>query len=167
MRRTVAIVGAKHHPGAVNILRNLHDNASLTLARDPDNAHDKNAIAVSWDWIMLGFVPARDAADIAPVMDARGITQMPGRFNKLDGVDCSVTIEIHDPAARHLTEQEQHVLHAALRRSAPPTPDVQTIDMAAAAKASPTPDALTCPICGGAGKLAAHQCWGCRGTGRI
>jgi hypothetical protein len=41
----------------------------LTLAREPDNAHDSNAVRLEWQGRMLGYVPRRDNADLARQMD--------------------------------------------------------------------------------------------------
>jgi hypothetical protein len=41
----------------------------LTLAREPDNAHDPNAVRLEWQGRMLGYVPKRDNTDLARQMD--------------------------------------------------------------------------------------------------
>jgi hypothetical protein len=41
----------------------------LTLAREPANAHDSNAVRIEWQGRMLGYVPRADNADIARQMD--------------------------------------------------------------------------------------------------
>lgn len=41
----------------------------LTLKREPDNPHDRNAIQVFWQGHMLGFVPRRENKAIARAMD--------------------------------------------------------------------------------------------------
>ena len=41
----------------------------LTLAREPANAHDANAIRIQWRGHMLGYVPRKDNADLARQMD--------------------------------------------------------------------------------------------------
>jgi hypothetical protein len=43
----------------------------LQLVRDPENAHDRNAIQIHWrNERMLGHVPRTVAADVAPLLDA-------------------------------------------------------------------------------------------------
>ncbi len=42
---------------------------ALTLAREPDNAHDANAVIVSWNGQRLGYVPRRENSDVARQMD--------------------------------------------------------------------------------------------------
>ena len=41
----------------------------LTLAREPANPHDPNAIKLAWQGHMLGYVPGRENADLARQMD--------------------------------------------------------------------------------------------------
>jgi hypothetical protein len=41
----------------------------LTLAREPQNPHDPNAVRLEWQGRMLGYVPKRDNADLARQMD--------------------------------------------------------------------------------------------------
>ena len=41
----------------------------LTLAREPGNPHDTNAVRIEWQGRMLGYVPRKDNADIARQMD--------------------------------------------------------------------------------------------------
>jgi hypothetical protein len=42
---------------------------ALTLAREPANPHDSNAIKLAWQGHMLGYVPRRENADLARQMD--------------------------------------------------------------------------------------------------
>ena len=41
----------------------------LTLAREPENPHDANAVRLEWQGRMLGYVPRKDNADLARQMD--------------------------------------------------------------------------------------------------
>lgn len=41
----------------------------LTLAREPENAHDTNAVRVEWNGNRLGYVPRRENSDVARQMD--------------------------------------------------------------------------------------------------
>ena len=41
----------------------------LTLAREPANPHDANAVRLEWQGRMLGYVPKRDNGDLARQMD--------------------------------------------------------------------------------------------------
>ena len=84
MKCTVAIVGAQYHRGAPDALRRLEERwkmiqsgrglapvkDKLELAREPDNAHDPNAIAFKYKGVMLGYVPRQDAKVVSKVIDA-------------------------------------------------------------------------------------------------
>ena len=41
----------------------------LTLAREPANPHDANAVRIEWQGRMLGYVPRKDNPDLARQMD--------------------------------------------------------------------------------------------------
>lgn len=41
----------------------------LTLAREPENTHDTNAVRVEWNGNRLGYVPRRENSDVARQMD--------------------------------------------------------------------------------------------------
>lgn len=76
MTTTVTIVGSQYHSGAEDHLKLLDrfgdNNRPLSLKREPNNKHDRNAVAV-YDWterLHLGYVPRQDAVAIAKVMDA-------------------------------------------------------------------------------------------------
>ena len=70
------IRGVRHQNGAEFAIRNhVRQGTELTLRREPQNPHDKNAIGV-WGphgQTFLGFVAAELAERIAPLMD-RGET---------------------------------------------------------------------------------------------
>jgi len=86
MRCHCLIVGAQYHPGGPEQLKRLADlkrkfpdmPIGLELRREPENPHDRNAVAV---WCRfrkdgrtqeqhLGYVPRGDAKAVAKVMDA-------------------------------------------------------------------------------------------------
>ena len=41
----------------------------LALVREPENAHDANAVRVEWNGHRLGYVPRRENSDVARQMD--------------------------------------------------------------------------------------------------
>ena len=43
---------------------------ALTLIREPENVHDKNAIRVEWRGEKLGYLPRRENKTVATAMDA-------------------------------------------------------------------------------------------------
>ncbi len=55
------LAGVNHRPGARARLALLLSGEQLTLVPEPDNAYDKNAIAVYDGDMHLGYVPAIDA----------------------------------------------------------------------------------------------------------
>ena len=54
---------------------------ALTLAREPDNPHDSNAVRVEWQGQMLGYVPRRENQAVARHMDSGG--KVEARVSKL------------------------------------------------------------------------------------
>ncbi|MBI1989223.1 MAG: HIRAN domain-containing protein [Betaproteobacteria bacterium] len=53
----------------------------LTLAREPDNPHDSNAVRVEWQGHKLGYVPRRENQAVARHMDSGG--KVEARVSKL------------------------------------------------------------------------------------
>ena len=54
---------------AAEVWPQLRVGDALELAREPDNPHDANAIAVTWRGRKLGYVPRRDNAALAWGLD--------------------------------------------------------------------------------------------------
>jgi hypothetical protein len=52
-----------------DVWQSIKPGDRLTLAREPANAHDANAVRIEWQGRMLGYVPRADNADIARQMD--------------------------------------------------------------------------------------------------
>jgi hypothetical protein len=73
------IAGVNHRPGAKERLAQILPGETLTLAREPDNAYDKNAVAVYDGDKHLGYVPAVDAPAIAKaLLETRVVTRYVG-----------------------------------------------------------------------------------------
>ena len=51
------------------VLHALRAGDTLTLVREPHNAHDANAIRVDWDGHRLGYVPRSQNAALAAALD--------------------------------------------------------------------------------------------------
>ena len=69
--RVAGVAGAGRHHDAVLQGDGLAPGRALTLRRDPDNAHDPNAIAVlDAGGGQAGWVPRELAAELAPRLDA-------------------------------------------------------------------------------------------------
>jgi hypothetical protein len=58
------LAGFRYHAGA-EVWRELRVGDRLELAREPDNAHDANAVKVLWRGRLLGYVPRRENAALA------------------------------------------------------------------------------------------------------
>jgi hypothetical protein len=63
------VAGARHHAEALE-QGDAAPGRPLTLARERDNPHDPNAIAVHAGGQHIGFVPRELAAELAPQLDA-------------------------------------------------------------------------------------------------
>ena len=64
------IVGSQYRTGARVAIAALRTGEVLTLRREPDNPHDRNAVAVhAADGTKLGYVPRVDAGAVAKVLD--------------------------------------------------------------------------------------------------
>lgn len=62
------LAGFQYHDGR-KLWAELQVGDALTLAREPDNPYDANAVRVDWRGHKLGYVPRRENADIARLMD--------------------------------------------------------------------------------------------------
>ena len=81
---TSTIVGTRFRPpSAMTLLGLLPKGAHLLLQREPLNKHDANATAVYHGDEHLGYLPAGDAATLAPILDRLG----------LDRHDATITFE--------------------------------------------------------------------------
>ena len=58
------LAGFRYH-AAAEVWRELRVGDRLELAREPDNAHDTNAVKVLWRGRPLGYVPRRENAALA------------------------------------------------------------------------------------------------------
>lgn len=67
---STACVGVRFYDGATAKLQDATDETSIILVREPDNKFDANAIAVLYDEMKCGHIPAAQAALIAPLLDA-------------------------------------------------------------------------------------------------
>lgn len=67
-----SIVGSNFAPGATVALKRMQGGEELKLVREPDNKHDKNAIAVYCGTQRLGFVPKTHNVTLAAFIDSHG-----------------------------------------------------------------------------------------------
>jgi hypothetical protein len=63
-----ALAGFRYH-AAAEVWDQLQVGDALSMAREPDNPHDANAVSVSWRGRKLGYVPRRENAALAWGLD--------------------------------------------------------------------------------------------------
>lgn len=62
------LAGFQYHHGKA-VWAEIQAGDALTLTREADNFYDDKAIRVDWRGLKLGYVPRRENADIARLMD--------------------------------------------------------------------------------------------------
>lgn len=62
------LAGFQFHAGK-KLWPQMRVGDSLSLIREPENVHDSRAIRVEWQGRQIGYVPRRENADIARLMD--------------------------------------------------------------------------------------------------
>lgn len=62
------LAGSQYH-ALPEVVSQIRVGDTLTLKRDADNPHDRNAIQVLWQGHLLGFVPRRENKAVARAMD--------------------------------------------------------------------------------------------------
>jgi hypothetical protein len=83
------LAGFQYHVGK-KLWPQMQVGDALTLVREPDNPHDARAVRVEWRGHKLGYVPRRENADVARLMD--GGQTLTARIARL--------AEVRDPWAR-------------------------------------------------------------------
>lgn len=83
------LAGFQYHQGK-KLWEEMKAGDALTLVREPDNPYDARAIRVDWRGHKLGYVPRRENADIARLMD--GGAKLEARISRL--------VESRDPWQR-------------------------------------------------------------------
>lgn len=74
------LAGFQFHAGKA-VWTKLRVGDALALVREPDNPHDARAVRVDWRGYKLGYVPRRENADVARLLD-RG-TPLAARISRL------------------------------------------------------------------------------------
>lgn len=74
------LAGFQYHAGG-ELWPELRVGDVLTLVREPDNQHDRNAVRVEWQGRKLGYLPRAENRAVAAEMD-RG-TAVAGRIARL------------------------------------------------------------------------------------
>ncbi|HJX57593.1 MAG TPA: HIRAN domain-containing protein, partial [Thiobacillus sp.] len=62
------LAGFQYHAGKA-LWPQMRVGDALTLIREPDNPHDARAVRVEWRGHKIGYVPRRENADVARLMD--------------------------------------------------------------------------------------------------
>lgn len=62
------LAGFQYHAGKT-LWPQMQVDDALTLVREPDNPHDARAVRVEWRGHKIGYVPRRENADVARLMD--------------------------------------------------------------------------------------------------
>lgn len=63
-----ALAGFRHYAGPA-LWSEMHPGDTLTLVREPGNAHDPHAVRVEWRGQTIGYVARRDNAHLARQLD--------------------------------------------------------------------------------------------------
>lgn len=63
------LAGFRYYAGEV-LWDKLREGDALSLIREPDNAHDANAVRVEWQGQKLGYLPRAQNQAVAAAMDA-------------------------------------------------------------------------------------------------
>lgn len=83
------LAGFQYHAGRA-VWTQLKVGDALTLVREPDNPQDAKAVRVDWQGHKLGYVPRRENADVARLMDRGEV--LSARITRL--------AEVRDPWSR-------------------------------------------------------------------
>ncbi|MBU1223060.1 MAG: HIRAN domain-containing protein [Gammaproteobacteria bacterium] len=62
------LAGFQYHAGKL-LWPQMQVGDALTLVREPDNPHDARAVRVEWQGHKIGYVPRRENADVARLLD--------------------------------------------------------------------------------------------------
>ncbi|HEY1977407.1 MAG TPA: helicase-related protein [Candidatus Baltobacteraceae bacterium] len=136
--------------GRQDVLAGLREGVELELRREPENAHDPNAIAVFYGNLQLGFIKRAIAKHIAPVIDggepyrARIASLTGGGAEKNRGVniyverDVRATIAARDrsssPVRERLQGDEERIVAALIGNARPHDAQRAVLDRVEAGK---------------------------------
>lgn len=63
------LAGSQYY-AAAKVWNKIKPGDRLTLTREPDNRHDRNAVRVDWNGQQLGYVPRAENRAVARALDA-------------------------------------------------------------------------------------------------
>ncbi len=68
---STSVVGLQHHGVTVQVVERIKEGAHLSLKAEPDNTHDKYAVAVYVQNIKIGYIRAREARQVSGAIKAK------------------------------------------------------------------------------------------------
>lgn len=101
-KRIFDLVGESRYQGA---LGRCSPGTTVSLVREPENPHDPNAIAVKAAGEIIGYIAAKDAADLAPALDEGGthqaiVHEITGCLPDFPTIGCRVALQWHGDQPR-------------------------------------------------------------------
>ncbi len=63
------LAGSQYY-AAAKVWKDIRIGDRLTLTREPDNRHDRNAVRVDWQGQQIGYVPRAENGAVARALDA-------------------------------------------------------------------------------------------------
>lgn len=102
-KRIFDLVGESRYQDA---LARCDPGAAVSLVREPENPHDPKAIAVKAAGETIGYIAAKDAADLAPALDEGGAPQaivheITGCLPDFPTIGCRVALQWHGDQPRN------------------------------------------------------------------
>lgn len=100
------LAGFQYHAGKT-VWTELTVGDALTLTREPDNPYDARAVRVDWRGQKLGYVPRRENADVARLLDngqrlTARISRLAEGRDPWSRVRFEVVLPVHADAKRDL-----------------------------------------------------------------
>lgn len=91
------LAGFRYHEGR-KLWPQMQVGDALSLAREPDNPHDANAVRVEWRGRMIGYMPRMENAALARYMDHGQrldgrITRLPRERRRGRGIEFDIYLE--------------------------------------------------------------------------
>jgi hypothetical protein len=79
MKSLYTMVGMQYR-GSASIVAAMHPGELLTLHREPENPHDRSAVAVYSGLRHIAYIKATEAAALAREMDSKQVLSITGAF---------------------------------------------------------------------------------------
>lgn len=103
---TTNIAGINMHDGPA-VLPMIAENDLLTLTREPNNPVDANAVLVYYGKHKLGYIPAHNAARIAPFLDSGGHLNATLGHSGIEGnhIWAQIRVSEQNPSVQDIPQQ--------------------------------------------------------------